>query len=380
MWGAFKMKTVFLDNASTTRVSQVAIDAFVKYSTEEFYNPSAEYIQSVNVSKKIDEARDFVLERMGASKGNIVFTSGATESNNLAILGSLREGDTEYIFSSGEHSSIYNVAKMIENNGKKVHFVPLLENGEIDYNALENLVNNKTRLVSLIYVSNETGVVNDIKKAVGIIREKNKRTLIHVDGVQAFNKIPFSIDDLDIDFLSYSAHKFHGVKGTGGLYVRNIEALKSLVFGGGQEFNKRAGTENVAGILSSVEVMKKIDIKKNFESVKALKQIAIDYFSKKENVKLVATDGSPYILSLAFYGVNGETLMRALEKFVIVGKGSACGAKTAGNRVLKAIGLDDNRIKSSIRLSFDYEQTEEEIQYACEKIYEVYNEIYNKVK
>lgn len=374
------MKTVFLDNASTTKTAKVAIDAFVKYSTEEFYNPSAEYAQSVNVSKKIEEARDFILKRLGASSGTIVFTSGATESNNLAIFGSLREGETEYIFSSGEHSSIFNVAKTIENNGKKVHFVPLLENGEIDYSALGNLVNNKTRLVSLIYVSNETGVVNDIKKAVEIIKEKNKRTLVHVDGVQAFNKIPFSVDDLNIDFLSYSAHKFHGVKGTGGLYVRNINALKSLVFGGGQEFNKRSGTENVGGILSSVEVMKTIDIKKNFDIVKSLKKIAVDFFSNKENVKIVATEGSPYILSLAFYGVNGETLMRALEKFVIVGKGSACGSKTAGNRVLKAIGLDDNRIKSSIRLSFDYEQTEEEIRYACEKIYEVYCEIYNKVK
>ena len=374
------MRVVFLDNASTTKASQVAIDTFVKYSTEEFYNPSAEYAQSVQVSKQIQQARDFVLNRMGASKGTIVFTSGATESNNLAIFGSLREGETEYIFSSGEHSSIYNVAKTLENSGKKVKFVPLLENGEIDYNALESLVTNKTRLVSLIYVSNETGAINDIKRAVSIIREKNKRTLIHIDGVQAFNKIPFSVDDLDIDFLSYSAHKFHGLKGTGGLYVRNIDALKSIVYGGGQEFNKRSGTENVAGILSSVEVMKTIDIRKNFEIVNELKQLAIDFFSNKGDVKIVTASGSPYILSLAFDKVNGETLMRSLENHVIVGKGSACGSKTAGNRVLKAVGLDDGRIKSSIRLSFDYEQTKQEIQYACEKIYEVYKEIYEKVK
>jgi len=127
MRGTFKMKTVFLDNASTTKTAKIAIDTFVKYSTEEFYNPSAEYAQSVNVSKKIEEARDFILKRLGASSGTIVFTSGATESNNLAIFGSLREGETEYIFSNGEHSSIFNVAKTIENNGKKVHFVPLLE-------------------------------------------------------------------------------------------------------------------------------------------------------------------------------------------------------------------------------------------------------------
>ena len=374
------MRAVFLDNASTTKASPIAVETFIKYSTEEFFNPSAEYAQSVGVSNKIQQAREFVLNRMGATKGTIIFTSGATESNNLAIFGSLREGDTEYIFSSGEHSSIFNVAKTIQNSGKKVHFVPLSPNGEIDYDALGELVNKKTRLVSLIFVSNETGAINDIKKAVSIIREKNKRVLIHIDGVQAFNKIPFSVDELDIDFLSYSAHKFHGLKGTGGLYVRNVESLKSIVYGGGQEFNKRSGTENVGGILSSIEVMKTIDIKSNFDKVSKLKQVALDYFANKDGVLLHQASGSPYILSVAFEGVNGETLMRALETSVIVGKGSACGAKTAGNRVLKAGGLGDDTIKSSIRISFDYEQTEEEILFACEKIYETYKEIYNKVK
>lgn len=374
------MKAVFLDNASTTKASKVAIDAFIKYSVEEFYNPSAEYIQSVKISNKIQEAREFVLDRLGATKGTIVFTSGATESNNLAIFGSVREGESEYVFSSGEHSSIFNVAKHLQNSGKKVQFVPLQENGEIDYKALGEMITQKTRLVSLIFVSNETGAINNIEKAIKIIRAKNKRTLVHIDGVQALNKIPFSVDRLDIDFLSYSAHKFHGLKGSGGLYVRNIEALKSIVFGGGQEFNKRSGTENVAGILSSVEVMKTIDIEKNYKIVKNLYNIVTDFFLDKEDVRVIKVDGSPYILSLSFKGVNGETLMRALENEVIVGKGSACGAKTAGNRVLKASGLDDNKIKSSIRLSFDYEQTEKEIKYACETIYKRYKEIYEKVK
>ena len=374
------MSALFLDNASTTKVSKEAIDTYVKYSVEDFYNPSAEYKQSVLVSKKITEAREYVLDRLGAEKGTVIFTSGATESNNLAIRGSQREGSWEYVFSSGEHSSVFNVAKAMASEGRIVHFVPLSSNGEIDYNALENLITEKTRLVSLIFVSNETGAINNIARAVEIIKSKNKRTLIHVDGVQAFNKIPFSLDELNVDFLSYSAHKFHGMKGSGGLYVKNPESLKSLVFGGGQEFNKRSGTENVAGILSSVEAMKAINVIENYNKVKKINDIFVNFFSNKKDVSIAVKNGSPYILSLSFNGVNGETLMRALENDVIIGKGSACGSKSAGNRVLEAMGFDINKVKSSVRVSFDFNISEEEASYACAKIYEVYKEIYNKVK
>jgi len=374
------MKCVFLDNASTTFASNEAVNAYVKYSAEEFYNPSAEYKQSIKISHDIQSARKYVIDRLGATKGTIIFTSGATESNNLAIRGSLREGSWEYVFSSGEHSSVFNVAKALSNENKIVKFIPLVSNGEIDYNYLKEVVNKKTRLVSLIFVSNETGAINNIKQAVEIIKSINKQTLIHIDAVQAFNKIPFSLKGLDIDFLSYSSHKFHGMKGNGGLYVKNPEILKPLIYGGGQEFSKRSGTENVAGIMSSIAVMKTIDIEKNLKKVQELKNEFVSLFKDKKDVSIFDIDSSPYILSMSFKGVNGETLMRALENDVIVGKGSACGAKTAGNRVLKAIGFDDDRIKSSIRISFDYNNTIEEIQFAGKKIYDTYKEIFNKVK
>lgn len=374
------MSAIFLDNASTTKATEEVKQEVARCLTEDFYNPSAEYIESVSISKQISNAREYILNRLGANSGSIIFTSGATESNNLAIRGVVREGNWEYVFSSGEHSSVYNLAKALETEGKIVHFIPLLENGEIDYNSLERVVNEKTRLVSIIYVSNETGAINDIKRISTIVKSKNKRILIHVDGVQAFNKIPFSVDELNVDFLSYSAHKFHGMKGCGGLYVRNVEALKPLVQGGGQEFGKRSGTENVAGILSSVVAMKNIDINKNLKHVKQLHEIFISYFEDKNDVKIVKNSGSPYIISLSFYGVNGETLMRALENEVIVGKGSACSSKSAGNRILEAMGFEHNRVKSSIRVSFDYQTTCEEVKFACQKIYEKYKEIYEKVK
>ena len=373
-------KPIFLDNASTTFMSREAFAIYEKYALEKFYNPSAQYKESNEISKDIEKARDFILNRLGAKQGTIIFTSGATESNNLAIRGSLREGAWEYVFSEGEHSSVYNVAKALSNEGKNVKFVALQKNGQIDYDKLDSLINDKTRLVSIIYVSNETGAINNIEKIVKIVKSKNKRALIHVDGVQAFNKIPFSLMNLDIDFLSFSAHKFHGPKGVGALYVKNIEPLKSIVYGGGQEFGKRSGTENVPGIMAMVEACKHIDVEKNLEYVKNLKGILIEYFKDKEDVDVLDLDGSPYIVSLSFKGVNGETLMRALEDEVVIGTGSACGAKTAGNRVLQALGLNHDAIKSSVRVSFDYNNSTEEVKLACDIIYEKYKNIYDRVK
>lgn len=372
---------IYLDSTATTQMSKKALDVYEKYAYDFFYNPSAEYASSVNVAKDIQNAREYVLKKLGAKIGSVIFTSGATESNNLAIRGSFREGNWEYVFSEGEHSSVYNTAKALKNEGKTVKFVPLDKFGEVDYDALKNLVNERTRLVSLIYVSNETGAINDIEKAIKIIKTKNKRTLIHIDGVQAFNKIPLSLANLDVDFFSFSSHKFHGPKGVGGLYVKNIEGLKSIVFGGGQEFNKRSGTENVAGIMSTVEAIKEIDIEKNLEKVRSLKEKFLKFYLDKNDVQLFETKrSSPYILSLSYKGVNGETLMRALEGEIIVGTGSACGSRTAGNRVLQAIGLDKDRVKSSIRVSFDPSLMLKDVEYASKMIYEVYTNIYNKVK
>ena len=372
---------IYLDSTATTQMSKKALDVYKSYAYDFFYNPSAGYVSSVKVAKDIQDGRDYILKRLGADKGTVVFTSGATEANNLAIKGSFREGNWEYVFSEGEHSSVFNTAKALKNEGKIVKFISLDKFGEINYDELDKSVNEKTRLVSLIYVSNETGAINDIEKIVKIIKAKNKKTLIHIDGVQAFNKIPFSLAKLDVDFLSFSSHKFHGPKGIGGLYVKNIEALKSIVFGGGQEFGKRSGTENVAGIMATKEAVKEIDVQKNFEKVQALKNRFLEFYKDKEDVKVFETKrSSPYILSISYKGVNGETLMRALENEIIIGTGSACGSKTAGNRVLEAIGLSKERVKSSVRVSFDPSLSISDVEFASKKIYEVYKNILEKVK
>ena len=358
---------IYLDNASTTKMFESALRQYQKYACQLFYNPSAFYRPAREVKKALDDARQTLLKRLGAKQGDIIFTSGATESNNLAVQGSRRNGKWEYVFSMGEHPSIFNVAKELERQGCTVHYLPLQENGEVDYNALEKVVNEKTRLVCVMHISNETGALNDIKKVSQIVKTKSK-ALLHVDGVQAFNKIEFSIDDLGADSYTISAHKFHGPKGVGALYVRNPNSLKSLVFGGGQENDLRSGTENVPGIMAMKEACEQIDVAKNFEKTQRLKSALTQILCDDDNVGIVQSF-SPYILSISYRGVNGETLARALQdEGVLVSTGSACSTKKAGNRILESMGMKKEEVVSSIRISFNAYMSQEEVEEAGRKI------------
>ena len=368
---------IYLDNAATTKMFKECVSEYEKYACADFFNPSTNYIYGVDISKALNSAREKLLAKLGAKKGDIIFTGGATESNNLALRGSLRKG-WEHVVSLGEHPSVFNLAKELENDNI-IKFVPLQKNGQIDYEALEKALNSKTRLISVIHVSNETGAVNDIKR-ISKIRDKIcPKALLHVDGVQAFCKIEFGLDDLGADLYTISAHKFHGPKGVGALYVKNKQSLKSIVFGGGQEYGLRSGTENVGGIMAMCCAFEKIDVKKNFEHVKKLNALFKSKFSGVQGVSYIETE-SPYIISLSFSGVNGETLMRALEKDVVVGMGSACSSKKAVNRILESLGFDKDNIKSSIMISFNAYLSEEEVAMAAEIIAEKYKEVWEKVK
>ena len=213
---------IFLDNAGTTKMFKECASTYSFYACEEYYNPSAATKKSAEISSKINEVRTAILKKLGTMEGTIIFTSGATESNNLAIKGSVRGGDYEYVFSNGEHPSVMNVAKNLKQQGKTVHFVKLQKNGQIDLEDLKTKLNKKTKLISVIFVSNETGAINNIKE-ISYLRDKfSPNALLHVDAVQGFMKIPFKISDLNINMLTFSAHKFHGPKGVGGLYVRKI--------------------------------------------------------------------------------------------------------------------------------------------------------------
>ena len=229
-------------------------------------------------------------------------------------------------------------------------------------------------------VSNETGAMNDIKKISALRDKLAPNALLHVDAVQGFMKIPFNVTELGINLLSFSAHKFHGPKGVGGLYVKNLSSIKNIVEGGGQEYGIRSGTENVPGIMAMATAIEKIDIKKNFTRVKELCEKLNNILSEEDGIIIHNYNGSPYIESVTFKGVKGETMLHALEeKGVIVGLGSACSAKKAGNRVLKEIGFADEEIISSCRISFNAYMTGEEIETAGKIIVETYQEMKKRV-
>lgn len=371
---------IFLDNAGTTKMFEECVEVHKKYSCEEFFNPSALSAESMNMSKLLSETEKYFLKVLDATCGNVIFTGCATESNNLAIKGSFRSGDWEYVFSEGEHPSVYNVAKKLELEGCKVHFVPLTSEGVADLEVLKSVLNSKTRLISIMHVSNETGAVNDLVSISKLKEKLAPRAVLHVDGVQGFMKIPFSMRKTAVDLYSFSAHKIHGPKGIAGLYVKNKSALKELFQGGGQQYGVRSGTENVSAIMQFRKCVELLNVSANFEKVSNLKKVLNEVVGRVEGVKILDFKGSPYIESLSFSGVKGETMLHALnQKGVIVGLGSACSAKKAGNRILEAIGVSQDEIISSVRVSFNAYQDEVEIVEAANVIAEVYKDIKERV-
>lgn len=371
---------IYLDNAGTTKMFEECLAVMEKYACHSFFNPSAGYEPAIRVSQDLEGVRKLILNKLGATKGDVFFTSGATESNNLAIMGSRKNGKWNYVFSMGEHPSVYNVAKELAMQGFEVRFVKLDNNGQINYSELEKCLDEKTRLISIMYVSNETGAINDIERVNELRKKYSPKALLQVDGVQAFCKIGIDVEKCGVDFYTISAHKFHGPKGVGALYVKNPQCLKNIIYGGGQEKGLRSGTENVAGIMGMKEAIEHIDENKNFKHVCNLKKVLCETLSKDERIKILDV-GSPYILGASMLGVNGETLMRVLQdKGVLIGKGSACSTKKAGNRVLESIGLNNEEIKSHIRISFGGYETEDEIKNAGEIILKTYQEIWEKVK
>ena len=371
---------IYLDNAATTKMFEEGVDIYKKYACYSFFNPSAGYNQSLEISNELQKTREALLKKLGAKTGNIIFTSCATESNNFAIMGSKRNGKWEYVFSIGEHPSVYRTAKELEMQGYVVHFVNLNENGEIDYEHLKTLLNEKTRLVSVMHVSNETGAINDLKRINEIRMQYAPKALLHVDGVQAFCKLKYNIDDYKIDLYTVSAHKFHGPKGVGALYVRNIQSIKSLLFGGEQEFGLRAGTENVGGIKAMEYAFNHIDVESNFQKVSKLYNIFANNFEKNERIHILKTN-NPYIMSVEFEGINGETLMRILQdNEILVGMGSACSTKKMGNRILENMGYSKEQVKAHIRISLDASLTEDECEFASKEIVRLYNDLWERIK
>lgn len=346
---------LYFDNAATTKISKTALEAYMQAS-EVFYNPSSLYAPSVKAKEIIEQARNNFLKFLKAKPGStVIFTGSATESNNAVLNSTILRKDKKYIFSAGEHSSIYETAKKYKENGFNIVFIPLNKNGSVNIDELIKELDSTVALVSIIYVSNETGAVNDIKQIAKLTKEKSPNAIVHTDAVQAVGKIDINVKELGIDYLTLSAHKINGPKGIGALYISNPNKFKPLLYGGGQEMNLRSSTENVPAISAYNSALAEIKMHDYIEYKNALlNNIEADYVlvSNEECVN--------NIISMCFKGVRGETIAHILEsKGYLIGTGSACNSKAGKNRVLESI-VPKEYIDGAIRISFDNEITIED--------------------
>lgn len=344
---------LYFDNAATTKISKKSLDAYI-LSSECFYNPSSLYAQAGKAQSQIEDARNYFLSKLkGKSGSTFIFTGSATESNNAVLNAHITRKDKKYIFSAGEHSSIYEAAKHYKEQGYNIVFIPLLTNGAIDTQKLYKEIDETVALVSIIYVSNETGAINDIKAITKKIKAINPNIIVHTDGVQAVGKVDINLKDLGVDYLTVSAHKINGPKGIGGLYIANPNKFKPFILGGGQEKGLRAGTENIPQIKAFKVALEQVKIKDFSQHKKAI----LANLKTKNYICVSNNDCVDNIISLCFKGVRGETILHMLEsEGYLIGTGSACNSKAGYNRVLSSI-VPDDYIEGTIRISFGEEIT-----------------------
>lgn len=374
----------YLDNAATTKVSESVKDIMVKTLIEDYGNPSSLHIKGLDAERYIRNAKEIIAKRLKVEEKEIIFTSGGTESNNLAIIGSAfanKRSGNHIITSNTEHPSVYNAMGFLQEQGFRISYTPVDQYGKIDIEELKKMIDKDTILVSIMYVNNEIGSVNDISQVSKAIKEKNPNTLFHVDGIQAIGKYEIFPQRQGIDLMSISGHKIHGPKGIGALYIRDRVKISPLLFGGGQENKMRSGTENVPGIAGLGQAIS--DIYENhtekIEALYRLKEEFVNGINKlnttigdvyvnglKDNIRETA----PHIVSVAFKGVRAEVLLHALEdKGIYVSSGSACSSNQPGiSGTLKAIGLGQDLLQSTIRFSFSVYTSIEEVRYALEEL------------
>lgn len=370
---------IYLDNSATTKPAPEVVEA-MRDALEKYYgNPSALHRKGLEAEKLLKKARGQVAEAIGAADNEIIFTSGGTESNNLAILGSLkklRQRGNRLLTSKIEHPAVRTVFTELEQTGYQVTYLSVDASGQTNRDELQAALEQKPALVSIMMVNNETGSIQPIAEIGALLSAIQPKPVFHVDAVQALGKVPIRVKDLNVDLLSISAHKFHGPKGVGGLYVRKGVPLSPILFGGGQENGLRSGTENVPGIvgLGVAAELAATHLTENAAKLLRLKQQLMSCFeSGMEPYRINSPDNpcfAPHILNVSFPGIKAEVLLHALEQDgIYVATGSACGSKKkALNPVHQAIGLSMAESEGTLRFSFSIENTEEEINHVGEKL------------
>ena len=375
----------YLDNSATTRCSDRACQLMVDLLTKDYGNPSSLHMKGIEAERFVETAKKKIAKTLRVLEKEIIFTSGGTESNNLAIIGAAmanRRAGNHIITTSIEHASVENPMEFLKEQGFEITYLSVDENGIISLEELEEAVTEQTILVSMMQVNNEIGAIEPVAEAADLIKKKNPATLIHVDAIQSYGKMYIYPKKLGIDMLSVSGHKIHGPKGSGFLWVKEKTKLKPLILGGGQQKGMRSGTENVPAIAGLGEAAE--EIYENLDEKRAhlygLKQRFIDGIEKLEGTHVngkTGEDSAPHIVSVSFEGIRSEVLLHSLEdRGIYVSSGSACSSnnhagKQKGSKTLRNIHLKENLLDSTLRFSFSVHTTEEEIDYALEVLGEL---------
>ena len=371
---------IYLDNSATTRVLPDAADAAFRAMSEQFYNPASAYKPAVATEKAMEGARANLALALGCTPNEVIYTSGGTESNNMALFGALKpvRGKKRIITTLGEHPSVYEVFRSLDGaQDTEVVFIGLLPDGTVNLAKLEEALTEDTALVSVMHVNNEVGAINDLSAISRLLKKHAPSALLHSDGVQAFCKLPFAKPSADL--YSLSAHKFHAPKGVGALMVAANVKFAGGQIGGGQERNLRSGTVNVPGILGLDAALTQY----RAHQAEWLQNMRACKLRLWENIKVLPDvylnspapeAGAPHILNVSFPGVRGEVLVNALsEREIFVSTGSACSTHKKGqNRILAAMGISAARAEGALRFSLCPFNTIEEMDAAatalCEQV------------
>lgn len=369
---------IFFDNASTTKCTESSVEIVKKYLTDNYFNPSALYHESLVLKQELEKARNTILKKL-RGEGKIIFTGGGTESDNIALLGAKKIKGGRVIISNNEHAAIYATAQELKARGFEVVLAPVDEYGKVIVEEFENLLTPTVTLVSIIHVNNETGAINDIAKLAKLTKTKCPRALFHSDGVQATGKLEINLRGMGVDLYSMSAHKIGAPKGVGALYIAKGVSVNPIVYGGGQEGGLRSSTENVAGILAYEQaiVERYQNLQETHKKLAEIKNYIRDNLASIEGIKFLSSmDSSPYILSFSTPKVRGEVMQHALErKGILVGTGSACASNKASSRIAEALGLSGKYLDGVTRLSFFIYNTMEEAEIFVKEYLTVYKEL-----
>ena len=372
---------VYLDNSATTRVFPEVAELVTKIMCEDYGNPSSMHMKGVQSEQYIRYAKETFAKLLKVQEKEIFFTSGGTESDNLAILGcvgaNLRAGK-HLITTHIEHPAVLETMKYLEKQGFDVTYLGVDEHGIVRPEDVKNALRPDTILVSVMHTNNELGSLQPLEEISKVIKEYNPSILFHVDAVQGFGKFRIYPKKLGIDLLAMSSHKIHGPKGVGLLYVNEKVKIHPIAFGGGQQKGMRSGTENVPGIAGMAKAAEMVyaHLEEDNERLYGLKEYFINGLKQLEDVwvnGLTGRDSAPHVVSVSVRGVRSEVLLHALEdKGIYVSAGSACASNhPQTSETLKAIGLDKDLLNSTIRFSFSTFTTKEEIDYTLQAMYDM---------